>query len=102
MIADVTDNQTQAAGANWGRLWRRIAFIGAASAFAIWAIVFAPRMWRAAERLKAEQVDQENGIFCEKFRMPPGSESFATCVMYLTEVRRRHGDRIAAEAAGIL
>jgi hypothetical protein len=93
----LTDNQTQT-----GRVWRRIAFIAAVSAFAVWAIVFAPTMWRAAERLKAEQVDQENGIFCEKFRMPPGNESFATCVMYLTEVRRRQGDRIAAEAAGIL
>jgi hypothetical protein len=102
MIADTTDSQTQTAGANWGRLWRSIAFLAAVTAFAIWAIVFAPTMWRAAERLKAEQVDQEDRIFCEKFRMPPGSESFAACVTYLTEVRRRHGDRIAAEAAGIL
>jgi hypothetical protein len=102
MIADMTDSQTQTPGANWGPVWRSIAFIAAVSAFAIWAIVFAPTMWRAAELLKTEQVDQEDRIFCEKFRMPPSSESFATCVMYLTEVRRRHGDRIAAEAAGIL
>jgi hypothetical protein len=102
MIADTADNKTQTASLNRGRLWRSIAFAAAVSAFAVWAIVFAPSMWRAAERLKAEQVDQENGIFCEKFQMPPGSEHFAACVTYLTEVRRRHGDRIAAEAAGIL
>jgi hypothetical protein len=101
MIADTADNRTRTAGLNRGRV-RNIAFVAAVSAFAVWAIVFAPTMWRAAERLKAEQVDQENRIVCEKFRMPPGSESFAACVTYLTEVRRRHGDRIAAEAAGIL
>jgi hypothetical protein len=33
--------------------------------------------------------------------MPPGGESFTTCVGYLAEIRRLHGERVAAEAAGV-
>jgi hypothetical protein len=83
--------------------WLPVIGLGAAvSAFAVYAIVQAPAMWRATERFKAEQIQQEDRTYCEKFRMPPGSESFATCVTYLTEIRARHGDRLAAEAVGLL
>ena len=79
-----------------------IALATAICAFAIYAVVEAPATWRAAQRFKAEQIQQEDQMFCERFRMPPGSEGFATCVVYLTDIKRRHGDRLAAEAAGIL
>jgi hypothetical protein len=82
-------------------LWPITAFGSAVIVFAVWAIFLAPNMWRAAERLKVEQINQEDKILCEKFQMPVGSERFATCVADLIEVRRRHGDRIAAEAAGM-
>jgi hypothetical protein len=82
--------------------WGISAFASAVCVFAVWAIFFAPTRWRAAEQLKAEQIDQENRTLCEKFQMPPGGDQFATCVAYLTEVRQRHGDRIASEAAGML
>jgi len=72
------------------------------SALAILLIAHAPTMRAAAERLKAEQTDEENRMFCQKFHMASDTESFATCVGYLTEIRRRHGERLAAEAAGIL
>jgi hypothetical protein len=73
----------------------------AVGALAIYAIVQAPAMWRTAERFKAERIQQEDRTYCDKFRMPPGSENFATCVTYLAEIRRRHRDRLAAEAAGL-
>jgi hypothetical protein len=79
-----------------------IALATAICAFAIYAVVEAPATWRAAQRFKAEQIQQEDQMFCERFRMPPSSEGFATCVVYLTDIKRRHGDRLAAEAAGIL
>jgi hypothetical protein len=82
--------------------WPVIALAAAVAAFAVHAVVYAPSMWRAAERLKAEQIAQEDRMFCEKFRMPPDSDSFAACAGYLREIRRLHGERIAAESAGIL
>ena len=41
-------------------------------------------------------------MFCEKFRMPPDSDAFATCVGYLLEIRRLNAERINAETVGIL
>jgi hypothetical protein len=73
----------------------------AVSACAIYAAAHGPVLWSTARHLKAEQIQQEDRIFCAKFNMPPGSESFPTCVVYLSEVRRLHGDRVAAEAAGV-
>ena len=70
-------------------------------ALAIYAIVYAPAMWRQVEQLKAEQIDHENRAVCAKFGMPHGSEAFAMCAGSLLEIRRRHADRLAGEAAGI-
>jgi hypothetical protein len=78
-----------------------IVFATAVSACAIYAAAVGPTLWSTEERLKVEQLQLEDKMFCERFRMPPGGESFATCVAYLTEIRRRHGDRLAAEAAGV-
>jgi hypothetical protein len=78
-----------------------VVFALAVSACAIYAAANGPILWRAAQQLKAEQVKQEDRMFCEKFNMPPGSESFRTCVVYLSEVRRLHGERMSAEAAGV-
>lgn len=79
-----------------------VALATAVCAVAIYAVLEAPATWRAAERHKAEQIQQEDRAYCDKFRMPPGSENFATCAADLNEIRRRHGDRIAAETAGVL
>jgi hypothetical protein len=101
MNADMSRGGNETIGPPHRSLWSIIAFGSAVAAFAVWAIVFAPDMWRAAERLKAEQINHEDKTLCEKFQMPPGSERFARCVAELTGVRQRHGDRIAAEAAGM-
>jgi len=79
-----------------------IAFAIGVSACAVFAAANGPVLWSAAEQRKAEQVQQENKSFCERFRMPLGGESFPTCVGLLSEIRKLHGDRLAAEAAGVL
>jgi hypothetical protein len=78
-----------------------VVFALAVSAGAIYAAAHGPTLWRAAQEVKAEQIKQEDRMFCKNFNMPPDSESFATCVGYLSEIRRLHGDRLAAEAAGV-
>jgi hypothetical protein len=71
------------------------------SACAIYAIAQGPVSWRAAQQLKTEQIKQEDETFCKKFYVPPGSENFANCVSDLAEIRRLHGARVTAEAAGV-
>ena len=78
-----------------------IVFALGVSACAVFAAANGPALWRGAEQRKAEQVQQENKLYCERFRMPPGGESFATCVGLLSEIRKLQGDRLAAEAAGV-
>jgi len=78
-----------------------IVFALGVSACAVFAAANGPALWSGAEQRKAEQVQQENKLYCERFRMPPGGESFATCVGLLSEIRKRQGDRLAAEAAGV-
>ena len=73
-----------------------IVFALGVSACAVFAAANGPALWSGAE-----QVQQENKLFCERFRMPPGGESFATCVGLLSEIRKLQGDRLAAEAAGV-
>lgn len=89
------------AGAHGSRPWPAIVLALAIGSLAVYATVSAPAALRAAERVKAEQIRLEDREYCEKFRMPPGSEAFATCVTDLTELRRRHRDRVVAEAAGV-
>jgi hypothetical protein len=101
MHMNISHHRNGAVAPPYPSLWSITALGSAVIVFAVWAIFFAPNMWRAAERLKAEQINREDEVLCEKFQMPPGSERFAACVTDLGEVRRRHGDRLAAEAAGM-
>ena len=78
-----------------------ILFALAVSAGAIYAAANGPALWATAQQLKAEQIRQEDRTFCTQFRMPPGSESFPTCVAHLAEIRRLHESRVEAEAAGV-
>jgi hypothetical protein len=68
---------------------------------AIYAAIDAPAMWATAERVKAEQIEQEDREYCDKFRMPFGSENFAACAADLAEVRRRERDRTTALEMGL-
>ena len=104
MRTDTLSNDSAAVGSGLKSFSSRIpsiVFALAVGACAIYAAANGPILYGTAQHLKAEQIQQEDRIFCEKFNMPPGSESFRICVVYLSEVRRLHGDRVAAEAAGV-
>ena len=75
--------------------------LGAAGALAIYAAVAAPEMIRNAERLRAEQIQQEDREYCTRLKMPPGTDSFAACAAELAEIRRRQHERALAYAAGM-
>jgi hypothetical protein len=78
MNAEFSESKNAATGARWPKT-PVIVLAATMSALAIYAIVSAPGMWRSAERFRAELSRQEDRTYCEKFRMPPGSESFAIC-----------------------
>jgi hypothetical protein len=99
MNADISESKNAATGARRPKT-PVIVLAATMSALAIYAIVSAPAMWRSAERFRAELSQQEDRAYCAKFRMPPGGESFAICAADLAEIRRLHGNRLAAEAAG--
>jgi len=104
MMADVSGSGNAAARPGPKTTVSRVAFVVFAltvSACAIYAAAHGPTLWRAAHHLRAEQIKHENEMFCEIFHMPPGNESFTTCVSHLAEIRRLHGERVAAEAAGV-
>jgi hypothetical protein len=73
------------------------AYLAAVSGMAIYMIINGPAIWAAREAYNAAQIDQENTQFCQKFGMPRGTDSFATCVGYLADVRKRHAERVARE-----
>ena len=81
-------------------LWILRLVLGLAGALAIYAAVTAPEMMRNAERLKAEQIAQEDREHCTSLQMPPGTDSFAACAAGLAEIRQRQHERALAYAAG--
>jgi hypothetical protein len=71
-------------------------------AMAAFVALYGPAMRERAERLKTEQIDQENRALCGKLGIPHGSDRFGACAGILLEARRLHEERLAIEAAGIL
>jgi hypothetical protein len=64
----------------------------------IWLTINGPALQQAADRHRAEQIDQENTLYCEKFGMSRGTDNFDKCAGYLEEIRRRQTDRINTES----
>lgn len=75
--------------------------LGLAGALAIYAIAVAPETIRTAERLRAEQIQQEDREYCTSLKMPPGTDGFVACAAGLAEIRRRQHNRALAHAAGL-
>jgi hypothetical protein len=73
-----------------------------AIACALPAILYGPAIRERAQHLRAQQIDRENRTVCAKLRAPLGSQGFARCVEALDDVRRRQGEWLAAETAGLL
>ena len=100
MKASVSEGSDTTAGSGGSRSWAIVLAVAICS-LGLYAIVSGPAEFRASERARAEQIALEDREFCARFRMPPGSEGFATCAADLTELRRRHRGRVIAEASGM-
>ena len=83
------------------QIWIPRLLLGLAGVLGVYAALTAPEMIRNAERLRAEQIAQEDREFCTRLKMPPGTDSFAKCSADLTEIRRRQHERALAHAAGL-
>jgi len=55
----------------------------------------------AADAHIAEEVDKESKTFCRKFGFGPETVRYAECVDDLSEIRRRHQQRIAGDLFGV-
>jgi hypothetical protein len=73
-------------------------YVAALAVAALWVIINGPALHDAAERHRADQIGQENTIYCEKFGMARGTDNFSRCAGYLDEIRRRQTDRLNADA----
>jgi hypothetical protein len=73
------------------------AYLATVSGTAIYMFVNGPAIRAAVESYKAEQIDQENTQFCQKFNMPRGTDVFATCVTYLMDIRKREAERVTRD-----
>ena len=58
-----------------------------------------PEMARRAESLRAVKTAAENGAYCEKWGMKPGTREHAVCTMDLRQLRRQIEDDLAVEAS---
>jgi hypothetical protein len=67
-------------------------------AMALLGVIYGPVIRQNVERATAEEIAQENRVFCEKFGMGPATSAFASCVGALTEIRRRHEERLMPDS----
>lgn len=77
-----------------------VAYVGTLAAVVIYLIINGPAIRAAIETSKAEQIDQENTVFCQKFGMARGSDAFAACASYLEDIRQRHERRVTRDLVG--
>jgi hypothetical protein len=96
MNSDVTSSPNQILP-----IWIPRLLLGLAGVLGVYAAITAPEMIGNAERLRAEQIQQEDREHCGRLKMPPGTDGFAACAADLTEIRRRQHERVLAHAAGI-
>ena len=84
------------------RFWATLVLIAAVvSALAVSAVLGGAAV-QQGERLRAEQIHQENRMLCGKLGLSYGTERFAACAEVLSQARREEAKRVASEAAGIL
>ncbi len=60
-----------------------------------------PEMARRAESMRALRTAEENGAYCERWGMKPGTREHAACTMDLRELRHKIGQDLADDG-GIL
>jgi hypothetical protein len=75
---------------------------GIVSALALHAVLFGPAMRKEAARLRAEEIDREDRVLCQKLGMPHGTDGFAACAKVLSQARQNEATRVANDTVGIL
>jgi hypothetical protein len=70
--------------------------------FGVMLLRHANEMRAAAEALIAEEIARENRAFCGKFVAAAETARQAECASGLSEIRKRHQDRVAGDMIGAL
>jgi hypothetical protein len=65
------------------------------------ALLFGRSAHAAAERAKAKEIEEESRVFCVSLGLASADEAYGRCVSGLASIRRRHEDRLNAEAMGV-
>lgn len=60
----------------------------------VYVVINVKQMWAAIESQKAEEIEQENRVFCAKFGMTFGTSAFAACANDLKIIRRQQEERL--------
>lgn len=53
----------------------------------------------ASDAIVAQEIDQENDAFCQKYGMAPRSDTYQSCKLDLIEIRHKQSERWAKEAS---
>lgn len=74
-----------------------ITMLGIAALFAVEAALLiynAPRIYARIDQQIANEIAEENRLFCEKRGLMQGTHAFTACELDLNEVRAKHDKRI--------
>jgi hypothetical protein len=58
-----------------------------------------PEMARRAESIRALRATEENGAYCERWGMKPGTREHTACTMDIRELRAKIGQELADEGS---
>jgi hypothetical protein len=96
MLADVTETNRTAPILIGGLVVLSLAVFG------VMLFRHANQVRATAEALIAEEIAQENRAFCGKFVAAAETARHAECASGLSEIRKRHQERIASDMIGVL
>jgi hypothetical protein len=67
-------------------------------------VILVPTLEREAtvERQRAEEIADENRVYCEKRGLRAGTKDYASCSMDLDDIRARHERRILDQMESVL
>ncbi|MGY4171700.1 hypothetical protein [Bradyrhizobium sp. USDA 4529] len=98
--ADTTSLASNSGGAFLFGYLALIAVLAACGLYA--AFIAAPAERTVAQQQLAQQIADENHVFCEMFGMHGGTGEFRACSEQLAIIRHKQADRDRAAQAGIL
>ena len=64
---------------------------------AIWAILHIPQARERFERIRAQEISEENRHYCEKWGRKAGTHEYTLCAIDLYEIRKNQTKRISGD-----